>query len=161
VTTNRLFGFVPEPRLDIQAHAGAAFGALVRLSERIELDPTLKHLVDIRASQLNGCAFCLDMHWQEAKGHGIPELKLAQVPAWRESPCFDARERAALDLTEAVTRLADGPVTDDVWDRAATAFDADELAQLLFRITVINAWNRLQATTLATPPSWAGAQAAA
>jgi len=141
VTPNREFG----PRLDLRAHATAAYRDLVRLGRTVsaELDPRLHELVKIRASQINGCAFCLDMHARDARAAGESEQRLFVLSAWREAPFFSAAERAALALTEAVTRVGDGPVPDDVYRQAAAEFDPDALASLLFAIATINAWNRL------------------
>jgi len=116
-----------------------------------DLDPTLAHLVEMRASQLNGCAFCLDMHWKDARAAGEEEARLYLLDAWRESPIYSDRERAALALTEAVTLLERGGVPDAVWDEATARFEEAELAQLLCAIVSINAWNRLQVTTQAEP----------
>ena len=99
-----------------------------------------------RASQLNGCAYCVDMHSRDARTGGETEQRLYALPVWRETRFFTARERAALELTEAATRLTDGPVSDEVFGRAAAEFGEQELAELIWAITVINAWNRLGAT---------------
>jgi AhpD family alkylhydroperoxidase len=106
------------------------------------LEPRLAYLVDIRASQMNGCAFCLDMHVKEAKIHGERELRLYHVAIWRESPLFTAKERAALALTEALTHIAPTGVSDEVFAEAREHFSEKELAGLIFRIAIINAWNR-------------------
>ena len=148
------------PRLDVAEHAGAAIAAMVRLEERIELEPRLRHLVKIHASQINHCAFCIDMHWTDARADGESELKLAQLAAWRESPAFDDRERAALALTEAVTHVAETQVPDDVWAQAAAHFSEDELANLLVAIAAINFWNRTSVATRNTPASFLQADAA-
>jgi AhpD family alkylhydroperoxidase len=122
-----------------------------RLSGSMTLDHGLRGLVDIRASQINGCAFCLDMHWKDARAAGESEERLYMLSTWRESPLYDARERAALELCEAMTLIAGAGVPDDVWEQATTAFDAAELGQLVFAIAVINTWNRLQITTQGEP----------
>lgn len=106
------------------------------------LDPTLSHLIDIRASQLNGCAFCLDMHVKEAKLHGERELRLHHLAIWRESALFSARERAALAWTEALTRLAPEGVSDELYALARAQFSEPELADLTYRVMAINGWNR-------------------
>ncbi|GHF84836.1 carboxymuconolactone decarboxylase family protein [Streptomyces griseosporeus] len=108
-------------------------------------DAALAELVQIRASQLNHCAFCLDMHLTLARKHGVSERQLDLLAAWEEAgdDVFDARERAALALTEAVTVLTDGFVPDAVYERAAEHFDERQLAHLIGLITVINSWNRL------------------
>ena len=121
------------------------------------LEDRLTQLVLIRASQLNGCAYCVDMHSSEAKAQGESDARLHAVAVWREAPFFDERERAALELTEAVTRLSDGHgVPDDVWQQAAKHFDEHELAQLLMMITTINAWNRISVATRKVPASYQG-----
>lgn len=148
------------PRIDLTSLAGAPYGAMVRVSERIKLDPTLKHLVELRASQINGCAFCLDMHWTAAKEHGESDLRLAQLAAWDESPAFDERERAALALTESMTLVADTHVPDDVWEEARRHFDEEELAHLVVQIAAINFWNRAAVASRAVPASYLPAAAA-
>jgi AhpD family alkylhydroperoxidase len=101
------------------------------------------HLVDIRASQINGCGFCLDMHTKDAAAAGETSERLNLVAAWREATCFTEAERAALELAEAGTRLADGAgVGDEVWDNAAQHYDEDQLATLVAQIALINAFNR-------------------
>jgi AhpD family alkylhydroperoxidase len=110
-------------------------------------DPALAELVQIRASQLNHCAFCLDMHLAIAREHGVPDRQLDLLAAWDESPeLFTEKEQAALALTEAVTVLTDGHVPDEVYERAAAHFDDVSLAHLVALITVINSWNRLMVT---------------
>jgi AhpD family alkylhydroperoxidase len=106
-------------------------------------------LVHLRASQINGCSVCVDMHSRELKAKGESDERIWAVGAWRETPFFTEAERAALDLTEAVTRLSDrpDPVPDDVWTAAAKHFDEAELAGLVLAIASINVWNRLNAAT--------------
>jgi AhpD family alkylhydroperoxidase len=144
---------IRRPRLDLPRTAGAAFAAMIRLEERITLDTTIRDLVKVRASQINGCAFCLDMHWTDARAHGESELRLAMLDAWAESPFYDDRERAALALTEAMTHVSDTHVPDDVWARAERHFDASELANLVWAIGAINLWNRVEIATRAVPAS--------
>jgi AhpD family alkylhydroperoxidase len=104
---------------------------------------TTLHLVEIRASQINGCGFCLDMHTKDATAAGETPERLNLVAAWREATCFTEAERAALELAEAGTRLADGAgVGDEVWDNAAQHYDEDQLATLVGQIALINAFNR-------------------
>jgi AhpD family alkylhydroperoxidase len=118
------------------------------------LDPVVAELVKIRASQINKCAYCLDMHHAEARKQGISQLRLDLLPAWEESPgVYSERERAALELAEAMTLLTDGFVPDEVYARAAEQFDEPELARLIAQIVAINAWNRFQVTTRAVPGS--------
>jgi AhpD family alkylhydroperoxidase len=150
----------PEPRIDMMHTVGGVYAAMSRVEERIELDPTIRHLVKLRASQINHCAFCIDMHWTEARADGDTELRLSQLPAWEESPAFDERERAALALTEAVTHVAETHVPDDVWERARAHFDESELANLLAAIAAINFWNRVSVAARTTPAAFAEAQAA-
>lgn len=111
-------------------------------------DSTLE-LVRLRASQINGCGFCVDMHSRDAKKAGETDERLFTVASWREAPYFTDAERAALALTEAATRIADNPhgVPDDVWNDAATHYDEESLAALIMSIAAINAWNRLNVTT--------------
>jgi AhpD family alkylhydroperoxidase len=142
---------IPAGRIQLADHAERAYAAMSRFSASVELDEGLRHLVELRASQLNGCAFCLDMHWKDARAAGETEERLSMIPAWRESPLFTEREQAALALTEAVTLISDLDVSDELWEDATNYFDADELAQLVFAITVINAWNRLMITARAEP----------
>src|SRR5215208_2194377 len=133
----------PAERFQLSDRTAKPFGALLHLQRSIDLDPRIENLVSLRASQVNGCAFCIDMHWKEARAAGETEERLYSLITWRESPLYDERERAGLELTEAVTLVSEGHVPDEVWDRARGQFDDDELAQLVFAITAINAWNRL------------------
>jgi AhpD family alkylhydroperoxidase len=127
-------------RATLSLHAAAVAG----------LDPLLVELVQIRASQINHCAYCLDYHAADARRAGETEDRLVQLAAWRESSLFTARERAALGLTEAVTRLPGG-VPDAVWDEAARHFGEAELAQVLSVIFTVNVWNRMNVATRRTP----------
>ena len=109
-----------------------------------ELEPKLLELVKTRASQINGCAFCLDMHTRDARKQGETEQRLALIAAWREAgDLFTEREQAALALTEAITELGDGHVPDAVYARAAAAFTERELGQVITAAVAINAWNRI------------------
>ncbi|MGV9777544.1 carboxymuconolactone decarboxylase family protein [Streptosporangium sp. NPDC003464] len=132
-------------------HVNRAMNALDAASRETELEPGLLELVRARASQLNGCAYCVDMHSRDARKGGESEQRLFALPVWRETPFFTDRERAALELTEAGTRLTDGPVSDEVYGRAAAQFTETELAELIWTITVINAWNRLGAVARPWP----------
>ncbi|WP_033294226.1 carboxymuconolactone decarboxylase family protein [Amycolatopsis jejuensis] len=141
---------VHSPRLNMAALAPEVYKAMIRLdaSVRHGIDPTILHLVKIRASQINHCAFCLDMHTKDALAAGETTERVVQLSAWEESKHFyTAKEAAALELTEAVTVLTDGFVPDEVYARAAKEFDDTELAHLIAAITVINAWNRFGVTT--------------
>jgi len=124
-----------------------AFSGAVR---EASLDPILANLMKQRASQLNGCAYCLDMHAKESRAVGEDQQRLDVLAAWREVDLFTDRERAALALTEAITLVADGHVPDEVIDAAREHFDDREVAELVFAVVVINAWNRI-AMTARTP----------
>ncbi|MEV6424025.1 carboxymuconolactone decarboxylase family protein [Streptomyces sp. NPDC051662] len=148
--------YAPEhtPRLNMAKLAPEVYKAMVRLdaAARQGVDPTLLELVKIRASQLNHCAFCLDMHTKDALAAGESVERIIQLSAWEESRHFyTPKEIAAIELTEAVTVLTDGFVPDEVYERVAAHFDEAELAQLISAITVINAWNRFGVTTRTAP----------
>jgi AhpD family alkylhydroperoxidase len=143
VPQSRLYELVPSLREGL-----IGIGKAV---ERSGLDRKLIELAKIRASQINGCAFCLDMHAKDAIALGESETRLLLLPAWREASCYSDRERAALELTEAVTRLAAAGVPDEVWERAAKLFPPEELAGVLWAATAINAWNRIAITTRMEP----------
>lgn len=138
-------------RLDIHAvdpKAHEAVNALERYVRASGLSPQLYELIKIRASQLNGCAFCLDMHAREARSHGEDQGRLDVLSAWREAPeRFTEGERAALALTEAVTRIGDAGVSDQVWTDIAAAFDTPDVVHVLMAIATINVWNRLAVAT--------------
>jgi AhpD family alkylhydroperoxidase len=141
------------PRLSARRLAPGAYQAMVAFDNSIDFDPRLRELVKIRASQLNGCAYCLDMHTRDARDAAEDERRLATLAGWHESPFFTPRERAALALTDAVTRLGDHGVSDAVWAEAAEHFEEAELARLLWAIVAINAWNRIGVTTRLVPQS--------
>ncbi|WP_281156141.1 carboxymuconolactone decarboxylase family protein [Streptomyces sp. HYC2] len=143
-----------EPRMQWAKHAPEVYRAMVRLDAAAGqgLDPRLRELVKIRASQLNHCAFCLDMHTKDALAAGESVERIVQLGAWEESRHFyTEKELAAIELTEAVTVLTDGFVPDEVYERAAAHFEEAELAHLIASITVINAWNRFGVTARAVP----------
>lgn len=133
-------------RLNYMQQSPAAFKQMVGLSMTLKesgLDHALQVLVEIRASQLNGCAFCLDMHVKQAVIGGERPLRLHHVAIWRESPLFSARERAALLWTETLTRIPDAGVSDAVYAEVREQFDEKQLADLTWLVSSINAWNRL------------------
>ncbi|GAA2391768.1 carboxymuconolactone decarboxylase family protein [Dactylosporangium salmoneum] len=139
-----------EPRINPMANPvggkiAKRFYGINLLIEESSLPKSIQELVSLRASQINGCAACIDMHTKEAVAAGETPLRLYQVAAWRESAVFTEAERAALALTEEGTRLADahGGVSDEVWERAAKHFDEDQLIVLVSLISMINAANRL------------------
>ena len=155
-TTDKKPSYMPEhtPRLPWATLAPEVYKAMVKLdvAARQGLDPVLVELVKIRASQINHCAFCLDMHTKDALAAGESVERIIQLSAWEESLHFyTAKEIAALGLTEAVTELTDGFVPDEVYEEAAKHFDEAELAQLISTITVINAWNRFGVTCRLAP----------
>ncbi|GAB1577767.1 carboxymuconolactone decarboxylase family protein [Bordetella petrii] len=143
-------------RLNAAAHAPdlfkkfAEFGMLLK-SRSIE--PSILHLVEIRASQMNGCGFCLDMHVKQARIHGERELRLHHVAIWRESTLFSPRERAALAWTEALTHLGVQGVPDEVYERVRSQLSEQEITDLSFAIVTINAWNRLNVGFRTVPGS--------
>jgi AhpD family alkylhydroperoxidase len=142
---------IPAGRLQLTDVAPRQSGAMSRFSSSVDLDHGLRALIEIRASQINGCAFCLDMHWKDAVAAGETDERLYMLSAWRESPLYNERERAALELCEAMTEIAGSGVPDDVWARAADAFSDEELGQVVFAVAVINSWNRMQITTRVEP----------
>ena len=135
-----------KPRLNYLKAAPGAYQAMLHFSEYAEnsgLETSLIRLVQIRASQINGCAYCLDMHTQDARAEGESEQRLYLVAAWREAPFFSDRERAALEWTEAITLVANDHVPDEVYERVRPHFSDEELVYLTMVVNVINAWNRL------------------
>ncbi|MFS8480176.1 MAG: carboxymuconolactone decarboxylase family protein [Micromonosporaceae bacterium] len=144
-----------KPRMEMIKVVPQAYQAVLGLETyvREHVDHTLLELVKLRASMLNGCAFCVDMHSRDALAAGESTRRLFAVSAWREAPFFTARERAALALTDAVTRLGEHGVPDAVWDEAAAVFAEEELANLIIAIATINVWNRIAVSTRTQPPS--------
>ena len=112
------------------------------------------HLVKLRASQLNGCAYCIDMHWRDLRALGEGEPRLYRLDAWRESPFYTPRERAALAWTEAVTLIADDGVPDEVYEQARAHFDERALGDLTLAVATINAWNRLSIAARLPPGTY-------
>ncbi|WP_217592126.1 carboxymuconolactone decarboxylase family protein [Cohnella sp. GbtcB17] len=145
-----------EPRMLLKEVNPAAFAAMVGLEKFLDgasLDKKLKELVKIRASQLNRCAFCLQIHATDARKLGETEVRIYTLNAWRETSYFTPQERAALALTEAVTLVASNHVPDDVYEEAARHFSEQEISELLIAIITINGWNRIAITTGLTPPA--------
>ncbi|MCP2345074.1 carboxymuconolactone decarboxylase family protein [Nonomuraea roseoviolacea] len=140
------------PRMNMSVVAPRIFRAVLALdaAAREGLDQVLVELVQIRASQINRCAYCIDYHTGDARRAGESEARIHQLSAWQESSLYTAKERAALALTEAVTLLPQG-VEDEVYDEAARHFDDKELARLIALIFTVNAWNRMNVTTRKTP----------
>jgi AhpD family alkylhydroperoxidase len=153
MTTTNTTSTVRLPVDELAPHISEAMEALDAASRKTQLEPSLLELVRTRASQINGCVYCVNLHSRDARNAGVTDKRLFALPVWRETPMFTPREKAALELTEAVTRLADSHVSDDVWNRVAAQFTETELAELLWTITVVNAWNRLGASARPWPLS--------
>jgi AhpD family alkylhydroperoxidase len=141
----------PADRIQLDEVSPKPLMAMYHLQNSLELDETLANLIRLRASMINGCAFCIDMHWKDARAAGESEERLYSLNAWRESPLFDERERAVLGLTEAITFVADGHIADEVWEGAAASLSWRELAEVVYEATVINAWNRLMIAARVQP----------
>ena len=143
-------------RVNYMQQSPNLFKKLVELNKLIEdgaITEKIRDLVSIRASQLNGCAFCLDMHVKEAKLHGERELRVLHLPAWHESPLFLPKERAALTWTEALTKLPEQGVPDDVYNQVRTQLSEKEISDLTFAVMAINAWNRANVAFKSVPGS--------
>jgi AhpD family alkylhydroperoxidase len=136
-----------QPRLDANAHTRPALRqAMLNLQREVEasgLEHSLLELVKIRASQINGCAYCIDMHTKDARAMGETEQRIYALNAWREAPFFTEREQAALEWAEAVTRVADTHVPDAAYEALRRQFSEDEIVSLTFALVAINGWNRL------------------
>jgi len=146
-----------EPRIDLQKTAPEALKPLLDLSAYLRktgLDPKLLNLVYLRASQINGCAYCIDMHTKDARAEGETEQRLYELDAWRETPFYTDRERAALAWTEAVTLINQGHVPDEVYEEARRHFSEKELVDLNMAVVAINAWNRMAITFRAVPGTY-------
>jgi AhpD family alkylhydroperoxidase len=146
-----------EPRLDYSKHAPGAYQAmfgLERYTRGCGLELSLLELVRLRASQMNGCAFCIDMHTKDARAEGETEQRLYLLNAWRESPFYSERERAALEWTEAVTDVAGSHVPDEIFEKARAQFTETELVNLTMAIVAINGWNRLAISFRVVPGSY-------
>jgi AhpD family alkylhydroperoxidase len=140
-------------RTPISRTAREVYRAIDALDESVAFEEPLRELVRLRASQLNGCTWCVDQHARDARAAGENERRLITLPLWRETPFFDARERAALALTEAMTLLPENGVPDDVYEDAAREFSPEELGNLMGAIIAINAWNRVGVATGMQPPA--------
>jgi len=149
-----------EPRIKNPALSlPGAFDALMALSKSIEkggVPRATLELMNLRASQINGCSVCVDMHWRGLRKLGEKDERIFAVAAWRESPYYSEAERAALALTEAASRLSDraDPVPDEIWKEAARHYDETQLSALVMSIAMINVWNRLNATTRQVGGEW-------
>ena len=141
-------------RLDYAKNSPEASRALYGLETAIRnsgLDHSLLGLIKLRASQINGCAFCVDMHWKDSRAEGETEERLYMLSAWEEATVYSDRERAAIALTESVTKVSETHVPDEVYDEAKKHFSDKELANVVFAIVAINAWNRLAITFRSEP----------
>jgi AhpD family alkylhydroperoxidase len=143
-----------ENRIAYLKVAPGAYKAMLGLEEYLHqcgLEGTLLDLVKLRASQVNGCAYCIDMHWKDLRAAGENEQRLYGLDAWEESPYYSDRERAALAWTEAVTNIRDGHVCDEVYEDMIKHFSEKELADLTLAVAAINAWNRLAISARTEP----------
>lgn len=144
-------------RFNYAAVSPGAYKAMLGLEQYLHecgLEESLIHLIKLRASQINGCAYCLDMHWKDLRAIGESEERLYSLDAWRECPYYSERERAALEWTEAVTLITSGHVPDHVYDRVKPHFTEKELCDLTLAIATINSWNRLAISARTEPGSY-------
>jgi AhpD family alkylhydroperoxidase len=153
-----------EPRIDYRKHGQEAQRAMAALERYIfssGLDHKLIHLLKLRASQINGCAFCIDMHSKDARALGETEQRLYALDAWRETPFYTERERAALEWTESVTLVSQTHVPDETYENLRKHFSEKEIVDLTLLVAVINVWNRLAISMRAVPGAYQAQHAAA
>ena len=146
-----------EARINYQKVAPGVYEAMFGLGNYLRksgLEESLINLVCLRASQINGCAYCLDMHWKDLRAAGENEQRLYGLDAWEESPYYSERERAALAWTEAVTNLREGRVSDQAYERVRNVFTEKELADLTLAVVTINGWNRLNIAARTVPGTY-------
>ncbi|MDD5657640.1 MAG: carboxymuconolactone decarboxylase family protein [Elusimicrobia bacterium] len=146
-----------EPRFDYRKAAPGVQQALLACEEYLRkcgLEPGLMHLVKLRASQINGCAYCIDMHWKDLRALGEGEPRLYGLDAWEESPYYSERERCAIAWTEAVTEIKGTHAPDAIYQKARRQFSEKELADLTLLVATINAWNRLAIAARSVPGSY-------
>jgi AhpD family alkylhydroperoxidase len=147
-----------EARLNTQQASPAAYAAMTDLETFVrkasKLEPSLVELVKVRASQINGCAYCIDIHTKDARSEGETEQRLYALTSWRETPFFTAQERAALAWTEALTLIAEGHVPDDIYELAKQSFSDEELVNLTLAVITINGWNRLAISFRSVPRAY-------
>jgi AhpD family alkylhydroperoxidase len=139
-------------------HALQAMFALERHLKNCGLEDKLLHLIKLRASQINGCAYCIDMHSKDARAGGDTEMRLYALNAWRETPFFTPRERAALAWTESLTLISENHAPDEIYDATLKEFSEQELVDLTYAIATINAWNRLAIAMRAVPGEYQPAE---
>jgi len=143
-----------ESRFNYVKAAPGAFKAMLGMAQYLQecgLPESLLNLVYLRASQINGCAYCLDMHWKDLRAGGENEQRLYSLDAWRESPFYTDRERAALNWTEAVTSITHGHVKDEIYDEVSPYYSDKELSDLTLAVVAINGWNRLNISSRSVP----------
>ncbi|MFY9805766.1 MAG: carboxymuconolactone decarboxylase family protein [Pseudonocardiaceae bacterium] len=143
-----------ESRLSLTELTADLYRRMAAVSSAVHscgLDHQLLELIKMRASQINGCAYCIDMHSKDARARGETEQRLYALNAWRETPFYTERERAALALTEAITLITEGHVSDDVYEQARRVFDEKEVGQIVWAAAVINTWNRLAIAARSVP----------
>ncbi len=147
-----------KPRIESANVAPGVYKAMLQLEAYVNnssgLDPVLLNLVRLRASQINGCAYCIDMHSKDLRAQGESGQRLYELDAWRETPFYSDRERAALEWTEAVTLIARDHVPDDVYERVSQQFSEQELVNLTLAIVAINGWNRFAISFRAVPGTY-------
>jgi AhpD family alkylhydroperoxidase len=146
-----------QPRLDYSnadPHAVQAMYAVEKYVRESGLDPAMVELIKLRASQINGCAYCIDMHTKDARANGETEQRLYALTAWRETPFYTERERAALEWTEAVTLVSETHVPDDIYERVRQQFREQDLIKLTMAVVAINAWNRIAVAFRAVPGTY-------
>jgi AhpD family alkylhydroperoxidase len=150
-------GGIMEARFNYMKAAPGVYGAMRGMEHYLRdcgLEQPLLHLIELRASQINGCAYCLDMHWKDLRAIGETEQRMYSLDAWRECPYYTDRERAALAWTEAVTLLSAGHVPDAVYEEARGHFSEKEMCDLTLAVAAINAWNRLAIASRTVPGSY-------
>ncbi|HVP55565.1 MAG TPA: carboxymuconolactone decarboxylase family protein [Candidatus Eisenbacteria bacterium] len=143
-----------QQRIDYLKSGRGVYEAMLAMEKYLQqsgLDPKLLDLIKLRASQINGCAYCIDMHWKDLRAQGESEQRLYGLDAWEESPYYTGRERAVLAWTEAVTSIRDGHVRDEVFEEIKKYFSEKEIADLTLAVGQINTWNRLAIAARATP----------
>ena len=151
-------------RLDYAKYAHEPLRSLYAIERYLHdsgIDLKLLHMLKLRASQINGCAYCIDMHWKDAKAAGETDQRLYGLDAWRESPYYTAKERAALEWTEAVTLVSQTHVPDDVYERVCAQYSEKEIVDLTLAVGMINLWNRVAISLRAVPGLYQAKQSSA
>ena len=146
-----------EPRIDYLKSARGGYHAMLGIEHYLQqcgLEESLQNLVKLRVSQINGCAYCIDMHWKDLRAAGESEQRLYGLDAWEESPYYTDRERAAFAWAESVTNIQEGHVRDAVYDQVKGFFNEKELADLTLAVTAINSWNRLSIAARTVPGTY-------